>query len=118
MRGDGFLFPADAVRMFGWFKKRSSGTTAVSPDVPFRRAEHAVCAVEGDRTVLLDPIGGEYFGLDEVGSRIWELLPEHPTAAALADRLFDEFDAPRETLAADAARLLGELAAAKLVVRA
>ncbi|MFL5539365.1 MAG: PqqD family protein [Longimicrobiaceae bacterium] len=68
--------------------------------------------------MLLDPVGGEYFGLDEVGSRIWALLPAHPTAAALADRLFDEFDAPRETLAADAARLLGELAAAKLVVRA
>jgi len=53
-----------------------------------------------------------------VGTRIWELRPGNPTAAALADRLLDEFDAPRETLAADAARLLGELAAAKLVVRA
>ncbi|HEX6748702.1 MAG TPA: PqqD family protein [Longimicrobium sp.] len=77
-----------------------------------------MAAQEGDRTVLLDPVQGEYFGLDEVGTRIWALLPEHPTAAALADRLFDEYDAPRETLAGDAARLLGQLAAMKLVVRA
>ena len=104
--------------MLDWFKKRSSLTALVSADTSFRREKRVVCATEGDRTVLLDPAGGEYFGLDEVGSRIWELLPDHPTAAALADRLFDEFDAPRETLAADAARLLGELAAAKLVVRA
>ena len=104
--------------MLGWLKKRSTNAVPVPPDAPFRRAEHVVHAVEGDRTVLLDPVGGEYFGLDEVGTRIWELRPGNPTAAALADRLLDEFDAPRETLAADAARLLGELAAAKLVVRA
>jgi coenzyme PQQ synthesis protein D (PqqD) len=104
--------------MIGWLKKRSGGSAMVTADAPFRRAEHVVSAAEGDRTVLLDPVQGEYFGLDEVGSRIWALLPEHPTAAALADRLFDEYDAPRETLAADAQRLLAQLAVMKLVVRA
>jgi hypothetical protein len=103
--------------MLGWLRKSRSGTAPAPADAPFRRAAHVVSAAEGDRTVLLDPVGGEYFGLDEVGTRIWELLPDHPTAAALADRLFDEYDAPRETLAADAARLLGELAAKKLVAR-
>ncbi|HSU15795.1 PqqD family protein [Longimicrobium sp.] len=103
--------------MLGWLKKNREGAAPAPLDAPFRRAEHVVSAAEGDRTVLLDPVQGEYFGLDEVGTRIWELLPAHPTAAALADRLFDEYDAPRETLATDAARLLGELAARKLVVR-
>jgi hypothetical protein len=103
--------------MIGWLRKRRGGTAPAPQDAPFRRAAHVVSAAEGDRTVLLDPAQGEYFGLDEVGTRIWELLPAHPTAAALADRLFDEYDAPRETLLADAARLLGELAAARLVVR-
>jgi len=103
--------------MIGWLRKKRSDAAPASPDAPFRRAEHVVSAAEGDRTVLLDPVQGEYFGLDEVRTRIWELLPSHLTAARLADRLFEEFDAPRETLAADAARLLGELAAAKLVVR-
>ena len=35
----------------------------------------------------------------------------------LAERLFDEYDAPRDRLAADAAALLGKLAELKLVVR-
>lgn len=102
--------------MIGWLMNRR-GEAPPPADAPFRRAEHVVSAAEGDRTVLLDPLQGEYFGLDEVGTRIWELLPAHPTAAALAERLFEEYDAPRQTLAADAARLLGQLAARKLVVR-
>src|SRR4051812_31261034 len=104
--------------MIGWLRKMRGDASPVPLDASFRRAEHVMSAAEGDRTVLLDPVQGEYFGLDEVGTRIWELLPAHPTAAGLADRLFDEYDAPRQTLAADAARLLGELAARKLVVRA
>lgn len=67
--------------------------------------------------VLLDPVGGEYFGLDEVGARIWDLLPAHPTAAGLAERLTEEYDAPRERLEADAAAFLGELARLGLVAR-
>ena len=122
--GDWFIVPRKAhtngrfVRMIGWLRKRRGDTAPAPQGAPFRRAEHVLSAVEGDRTVLLDPKGGEYFGLDEVGTRIWELLPDHPTAERLAERLLEEYAAPRETLAADAARLLDELAAAKLVVRA
>jgi hypothetical protein len=104
--------------MLGWLRKDRAPTAPAPAGAAFRRAAHVVSAAEGERTVLLDPVQGEYFGLDEVGTRIWELLPGHPTAAALADRLFDEYDAPRDTLAADAARLLGQLAAMKLVVPA
>lgn len=101
--------------MLRWLKKDQ--TDAAPADAPFRRSGHVVSTGEGDRTVLLDPVRGEYFGLDEVGTRIWELLPEHPTAAALGDRLFNEYDAPPERLRADAAALLGKLAGLGLVVR-
>jgi hypothetical protein len=105
--------------MIGWLRKQRGAAAAPAPvDDRFKRAAHVVSAAEGDRSVLLDPEGGEYFGLDEVGTRIWELLPAHPTASALAEQLSEEYDAPRELLAADAARLLGELAAMKLVARA
>lgn len=104
--------------MIGWLKKNRTDAGPASLETAYRRVEHVLSAGEGDRLVLLDPQGGEYFGLDEVGTRIWELLPTHPTPHALADRLLDEYDAPRETLAADAARLLAELAGLKLVARA
>ncbi|MET0398099.1 MAG: PqqD family protein [Longimicrobiaceae bacterium] len=103
--------------MFGWLRKTRGDAAPAPHDAAFRRAEKVVSAAEGDRTVLLDPVRGEYYGLDQVGTRIWELLPACPTAAALAERLFDEYDAPRDRLAADAAALLGKLAALKLVVR-
>ena len=103
--------------MFGWLRKTRGDAAPAPHDAPFRRAEKVVSAAEGDRTVLLDPVRGEYYGLDEVGTRIWELLPACPTAAALAERLFAEYDAPRDRLAADAAALLGKLAELKLVVR-
>ncbi|HEV2147947.1 MAG TPA: PqqD family protein [Longimicrobiaceae bacterium] len=101
--------------MLGLFRKDRAD--AAPAGAPFRRSDRVVFTGEGGRTVLLDPVRGGYFGLDEVGTRIWELLPEHPTAARLADRLYDEYDAPRERLEADAAALLGELAGLGLVVR-
>lgn len=105
--------------MLRWFKKdRDDKAVPAAPTAPFRQATHVVSTGEGDRTVLLDPVGGEYYGLDEVGTRIWQLLPQAPTAAALADRLFEEYEAPREQLEADAAALLGKLAALKLVTPA
>ncbi|HEX8272800.1 MAG TPA: PqqD family protein [Longimicrobiaceae bacterium] len=110
--------PPPPFAMFGWLRKKRGDAGPAPLDAPFRRAEQVVSAAEGDRTVLLDPLAGEYYGLDEVGTRVWELLPAHPTAAALAERLFEEYDAPRDTLAADAAALLGKLAEVKLVVRA
>jgi hypothetical protein len=95
--------------MFGWLRKSRGDAAPTALDAAFRRADKVVSAREGDRTVLLDPVRGEYYGLDEVGTRVWELLPDHPTAAALADRLLDEYDAPRERLTADTAALLGKL---------
>lgn len=105
--------------MLRWFKKeRNDLARPAAPQARFEPAPHVVSTGEGDRTVLLDPVGGEYYGLDEVGTRIWQLLPEAPTARALAERLFEEYDAPRDLLEADAAGLLGKLAALKLVVPA
>lgn len=104
--------------MLRWFRKDKDDARPAAPTDPFRRADHVVSTGEGDRTVLLDPVGGEYYGLDEVGTRIWELLPACRTAAAIAERLEGEYDAPREVLEADAAILLGRLAALKLVVPA
>ena len=103
--------------MLRWLKKNRTSAGPVAPGTAFSRSRHVVAAGEEGRMVLLDPVGGEYFGLDEVGARIWELLPAHPTAAGLAERLTQEYDAPRERLQADAAAFLGQLAGLGLVAR-
>ena len=56
----------------------------------------------GGEMVLLDLASGQYFGLDKVGGRIWELLTERPLSlGALCDTIETEFDAPRVAIEAD-----------------
>src|SRR5690606_35042645 len=50
----------------------------------------------GGETVLLDMAGGQYFGLDPVGTRIWQLLGELGRLRDVHQRLCAEFDADHE----------------------
>jgi hypothetical protein len=70
--------------------------------------------VEGD-SVLLDIDSGEYFSLNDVGGRVWELCDGTRTVGAIADALCAEYDVPRDTAVADARDLLASLAEAGLV---
>jgi hypothetical protein len=69
----------------------------------------------GEAVFLLDPDSGEYFTLDDVGGRIWELCDGTKTIAQIAQTLAIEFDAPFEQIEADASDLLSELASSRLV---
>jgi hypothetical protein len=96
--------------MLGWLRRNRSQPAAVSLDAVFRRAPHVSAAREGERTVLLDPAAGEYFGLDEVATRVWELLDGATPASGIVGALEAEYDAPRAQLEADTLALLGKLA--------
>lgn len=83
-----------------------------------RRAER-VLSHQGDAAlVLLDPESGQYYTLDEVGARIWELADGTRSASEIAETLEQEFDAPPETIRADLLDLLQELSSSDLVVDA
>lgn len=68
-----------------------------------------------DTLVLLDTKGGEYFTLDEVGTRIWELCDGSRTVAEVAAAIAEEYDAPAQTIQTDMLELLNELADAGLI---
>ncbi len=42
--------------------------------------------------VLLNLTTGVYFGLDQVGTRIWQLLQEHQHLQSVLDRLVEEYE--------------------------
>ena len=65
--------------------------------------------------VLLQLDTGEYFGLDEIGQRMWALMVEHGDLAVVETRLLDEFEVEPETLARDLDRFVDELVARRLV---
>lgn len=64
--------------------------------------------VEGE-IVLLDMQNGGYFGLNDVGSRIWCLIQEGNPVGSIIDALTKEYDAPEQELRADLEQFLTEL---------
>jgi hypothetical protein len=59
--------------------------------------------------VLLNPASGVYFGLNAVGTRIWQLLGECGLLSEVADRIAAEYDASPARCAADLLTLVADL---------
>ena len=70
--------------------------------------------VDGE-TVLLDLQSESYFGLDEVGTRIWQLLQEHNELQKVFDMMLEEYDVDAKQLENDLNELLEKLLDAKLI---
>jgi hypothetical protein len=66
-------------------------------------------------TVLLDLRSQHYFGLDEVGTRIWQLLAERGGTGAVVEAMVEEFDVERPEVERDVVDFLAQLEAAELV---
>jgi PqqD family protein of HPr-rel-A system len=69
-----------------------------------------------DELVLLDEKTGKYFGLNPVGSRIFQLLKESGDEAQVVAALSAEYDAPKGQLTADVAAFISTLAERGLIV--
>ena len=69
----------------------------------------------GDETVILDLANGTYFGLDPVGARMWALMGEGKTLAAICEHMLEEYEVSRDDLERDTLRLTQELADQGLV---
>jgi hypothetical protein len=66
-------------------------------------------------TVLLDLNSESFFGLDEVSTRVWQLLQEGQGRAEVIDTLLEEYEVEREVLEKDVADLLTRLSEAGLI---
>ncbi len=66
-------------------------------------------------TVLLDLESENYFGLDEVGTRIWQLIKEKEDLQAIYNTLLDEYEVEESRLQADLEALLGDISKLGLV---
>ncbi len=65
--------------------------------------------------VLLNLDTESYFGLDEVGARMWTLLTESGSIQAAYEALLEEYDVTPEQLRADLIDLIGRLAEQGLI---
>jgi Coenzyme PQQ synthesis protein D (PqqD) len=71
----------------------------------------------GDESVILDHKHGLYFGLDNVGSYVWELLQEKEmTVAEIKAAVLEEFDTDEATADVDIEALLVQLKEEQLIL--
>jgi hypothetical protein len=87
------------------------------PDAPcpltaastLQAVETQVSADLGHETVILHLESGVYFGLDKVGTRVWNLLAEPRTVSELRDAIVARFEVEPGPCEADLLRLLAQL---------
>ncbi len=70
--------------------------------------ETLINVIEGE-SVLLNLNNESYYGLDEVGTRMWELLTSSESIQAAYDQLLDEYEVEAETLRRDMQNLISNL---------
>lgn len=63
----------------------------------------------GEETVILDARSGTYFGLDPVGSRIWNLIGQGLLPREACSRIAEEFGVPCNQVENDARSFLEDL---------
>jgi hypothetical protein len=82
----------------------------------FRISDGVVFRELDGEAVLLNLDSGMYFGLDRIGTRIWQLVEQHGRIDPIVTTLVDEYDADATVLREDVARLLGALTEKGLVI--
>ena len=79
----------------------------VSPQVVARQV--------GNETIILDLESGNYFGLDSVGARVWQLIEAGKSLAAVRDTMVEEYEVSLDVLERDVLALAGDLVEKKLI---
>jgi hypothetical protein len=79
-------------------------------DAIVRAAPNQVsCDLSGE-SIILDLDSGIYYGLNEVGARVWALVQEPVALRAVLEALLEEYDVDPGRCAADLLNLARELA--------
>ena len=75
-----------------------------------------VLVQELDGEAVLLHLGSErYFGLDDVGTRVWQHLLEHRQLRRVCEEMQKEYDVDESTLRTDVLRLVDDLIGAGIV---
>jgi len=71
--------------------------------------QHVLVPPLDQESVLLNLETEQYFGLDETGTRMWQLLTTSPSIDTAYQELLAEYDVQPETLRENLTELLGHL---------
>lgn len=79
-------------------------------------AEDAVFRELDGEAVILHLDSGMYYGLDPIGTRLWQLIDAHRQLQPVFDAALEEFEVDAATLERDLLQLVSDLAGRQLVV--
>ena len=88
---------------------------SLTPESQLRPVAQVVAADLDEEVILLDLRSKQYYGLNETGARIWQLILEGSSVSAIAAALADEYDVSSEEAHAAVTELCSELLAADLI---
>lgn len=84
-------------------------------DTTIEKKQDIISSGMDDETVMMSIENGEYYGLNPVGSRIWELLDRPRTVGGICDILLAEYDVPAEECRREVMEFVEKLLEKKLV---
>jgi Coenzyme PQQ synthesis protein D (PqqD) len=83
---------------------------SIGPDTTVSRNGDILHASVGtEETVMMSVAAGRYYGLNAVGSRIWELLETQRTIAQLYAQICEEFEVDPQTCEAEVLKFVQDL---------
>lgn len=85
------------------------------PGTVIRAADGCVFSSLDDGAVILHLASGQYFGLNEVGARIWALLARPRSIEDIQDEILVEYDVDIDRCAREVRTLLSDLKQANLI---
>lgn len=88
----------------------------IAPESLLRRRDRVLTQRAAGTLVLLDLDGGQYYALDEVSSRVWDLCDGERGVEAIVAKIGDEFDAPLDTIREDVLGFVQEMLDENLLV--
>lgn len=84
--------------------------------VKYKIASKIVMSTIGEEAVILDPVKGSYYGLDEVGVEVWNQLSESAkTPQQLVEYIQSVYEVAQEECLKDVSELLDTLYQAGLI---
>ena len=91
-------------------------TKEITAETVISQIEEIVASDIDGETVMMSVENGKYYGLDDIGSRIWELIERPVKVSDLVNTLLERFDVDRETCEKDVLEFLNGLNEDKIAV--
>ena len=92
-----------------------SNVPVIDLQTTIQASDEIVSSKLDDEVVMMSIEKGAYYGLDKIGSRVWELLATPRTVSDICDILIQEYDVTREQCEQDMLAWFTELAENNLI---